>query len=208
VTDKSKISVLLIEDHEQIRNGLTFLINASEGFSCTSFPTAELGLEYMDTASVDVVLMDINLPSMSGIECTRIVRERFPKCQVIMCTVYEDDEKIFRALEAGANGYLLKKSSSTVLLNAIRDVMNGSSPMSGEIARKVVESFRKTNIETEYNLTSREMEILNLLSAGFSNKELATKLFVSPHTVRNHLFNIYEKLHVHCRIDAMNKLKK
>jgi DNA-binding NarL/FixJ family response regulator len=124
-----------------------------------------------------------------------------------MCTIYEDDEKIFKALEAGANGYILKKTSSFVLVNAIRDVLNGVSPMSGEIARKVVESFRKNADHGSYDLSEREQKILDLLSMGHSNKEIGEKLFISPHTVRNHLYNIYEKLHVHSRVEALNRMK-
>jgi DNA-binding NarL/FixJ family response regulator len=201
------VKVVIIEDHEEIRNGLTFLINNTENFHCLGFSGAEDALQYMVSASVDVILMDINLPGMSGIECTKIVKHQYPDTQVIMCTVYEDDEKIFKALEAGANGYILKKSSSSLLIGAIRDVLSGASPMSGEIARKVVDSFHKKMVNAKHDLSVRELEILDLLSKGFSNKEISQQLFISPHTVRNHLFNIYEKLHVHSRMEAMNKIR-
>jgi len=199
--------IVLVEDHVEIRNGLTFLINNIDGFVCHGFPNAEDALEFISSVPVNVVLMDINLPGMSGIECTSIIREKYPRTQVMMCTVYEDDEKIFKALEAGANGYILKKTSSSELIAAIKEVINGASPMSGEIARKVVQSFRKKNINPSYDLSERELNILDLLSLGYSNKEIGEKLFISSHTVRNHLYNIYEKLHVSSRIEAMNKMK-
>ncbi|MBK7969447.1 MAG: response regulator transcription factor [Bacteroidetes bacterium] len=124
-----------------------------------------------------------------------------------MCTVYEDDEKIFEALAAGANGYLLKKSSPLEIIDAIKDVLNGSAPMSGQIARKVVNFFQRKSAITSHDLSARESEILNLLADGFSNKEIAEKLFVSVHTIRNHLYKIYEKLQVHSRVEAVNKLR-
>ncbi len=200
------IKVALVEDHEEIRAGLTFLINQTKEFVCHDFSTAEDILIFMSSVSIDVILMDINLPGMSGIECTSIIREKYPKTQVIMCTVYEDDEKIFKALEAGANGYILKKTSSPELLVAINEVLDGASPMSGEIARKVVQSFRKKSIEVPHDLSERELKILDLLSLGYSNKEIGEKLFISPHTVRNHLYKVYEKLHVNSRIEALNKM--
>lgn len=204
----SDIKVMLIEDHDDIREGLTFLINSTRGFSCQNFAAAEDALHHLISNEADVVLMDINLPGMSGIECTRIIRDKYKSIQVIMCTVYEDDEKIFKALQAGANGYILKKSSPAPLITAIKDVLNGLSPMSGEIARKVVESFRNKLTEAVNHLSNRESEILDLLALGHSNKEIAEKLFISVHTVRNHLFNIYEKLHVHSRTEALSKIRR
>jgi DNA-binding NarL/FixJ family response regulator len=198
--------IALVEDHEEIRNGLTFLINNTKGFICHDFGNAEDALEFLSSVFIDVVLMDINLPGMSGIECTSLIREKYPRTHVIMCTVYEDDEKIFKALEAGASGYILKKTSSPELINAIKEVLNGASPMSGEIARKVVQSFRKKSNNPANVLSERELEILDLLSIGYSNKEIGEKIFISPHTVRNHLYKIYEKLHVNSRIEAMNKI--
>jgi DNA-binding NarL/FixJ family response regulator len=200
------IKIALVEDHEEIRNGLTYLINNTKGFICHDFGNAEDALKFLSSVSIDVVLMDINLPGMSGIECTSLIRDKYPNTHVIMCTVYEDDEKIFKALEAGANGYILKKTSSPELILAINEVLDGASPMSGEIARKVVQSFRKKNSNPSNVLSERELEILDLLSIGYSNKEIGEKIFISPHTVRNHLYKIYEKLHVNSRIEAMNKI--
>ncbi len=198
--------IALIEDHHEIRTSLAMLINNTKRFLCHDFSNAEDALEFLSSVAVDVVLMDINLPGMSGIDCTSIIRVKYPRTQVIMCTVYEDDEKIFKALEAGANGYILKNTSSSELILAINEVLTGASPMSGEIARKVVQSFRKKNIDPSYDLSPQELKILAQLSLGYSNKEIGERLFISPHTVRNHLYNIYEKLHVNSRTEAMSKL--
>ncbi|HYV94018.1 MAG TPA: response regulator transcription factor [Chitinophagales bacterium] len=202
------IRVEIVEDHENIQSGLAYMISSSEGFDCTGvFSNAEDALESIKIHPPDVVLMDINLPGMSGIECTRRIKSLNPKVLVMMCTVYEDDEKIFNALSAGANGYVLKKSSASELIGAINDLCNGGAPMSSQIARKVVSFFQhpdKSSPETEL-LTARENEILDMLTAGYRNKEIAEKLFVSVHTVRSHIYHIYEKLHVHSKIEAINK---
>ena len=199
--------VILVEDHTEIRNGLVFLINNSSDYSCLGFADAESACYYLENHVVDVILLDIKLPGMSGIEFARLLRQKHPDIQIIMCTVYEDDEKIFEALAAGANGYLLKKSSPLEIIDAIKDVLNGSAPMSGQIARKVVNFFQRKSAITSHDLSARESEILNLLADGFSNKEIAEKLFVSVHTIRNHLYKIYEKLQVHSRVEAVNKLR-
>jgi DNA-binding NarL/FixJ family response regulator len=158
--------------------------------------------------------MDIGLPGMSGIECTRIIKSAFPKILIMICTIFEDDERLFQVLSAGANGFILKRSSPAVLLDSLRDLYNGGSPMSSLIARKVVsfmnthspvEQIVKNNLE-EFNLSKREKELLNLLSAGYRNKEIADKLCISTHTVRTHIYHIYEKLHVQSRVEALNKI--
>jgi DNA-binding NarL/FixJ family response regulator len=156
------------------------------------------------------VLMDINLPHMSGIECVRRLRERLPKTQVLMLTVYEDSDSIFRALRAGASGYLLKRSEPEQLLEGIRDVFQGGSPMTSQIARKVVQTFRASDEAQDLSLklTEREAEILDYLAKGYANKEIADKLQVSVPTVRTHLRSIYEKLHVHSRTEAVAKYLK
>src|SRR6185436_13561399 len=155
----------------------------------------------------DVVLMDINLPGKNGIDCVRELVEKIPATQFMMCTVYDDDDNIFEALRAGATGYLLKRTSPAQILEAIRDLREGGSPMSGEIARRVVESLHKKNqpaAATEI-LTQREKEILDYLSKGFLYKEIAAELFISMDTVKKHIHNIYEKLQVQTRTEALNK---
>ena len=158
-------------------------------------------------ARPDVVLMDINLPRMSGIECTRRLKERQPDVPIMMLTIYEDDEKIFDSLTAGASGYLLKKTPPAKLLDAILELHNGGSPMSSRIARKVVETFRAlgTSSKEIENLSKRESEILSHLAKGYRYKEIADTLFISIETVRTHIRNIYEKLHVRSRSEAVLK---
>lgn len=208
MVEQKQIRILIVEDHNEIRSGLVYLISNTTDYWCKGFEDCESAIEYLNKEMVDVVLMDIVLPGMSGIECTRLLKNKYPNLQIIMCTIYEDDEKIFEALTAGANGYLLKKSSPAVIIESIKDVMNGSAPMSGEIARKVVNYFQRESKVSNPKLSTREFEILNLLSEGYSNKEIADKLFVSGHTVRNHLYKIYEKLQVHSRVEAINTLRK
>lgn len=202
------IKVAIVEDSEEIREGLSVLINGSSGFLCVAtYPTAEVALKYLPAQKPDVVLMDIQLPKMSGIECVEKLKERDSDLQIMMLTVYEDDDRVFKSLAAGATGYILKKTPPTELLEAIREVHDGGSPMSGEIARKVVQAFQemgKSSKETE-NLSDREMEILSHLAKGYQDKEIAEKLFVSPETVRTHLRNIYKKLHVRSRTEAVLK---
>ncbi|MFN0031909.1 MAG: response regulator [Flavobacteriales bacterium] len=203
------INVGLVEDHADIRQGLSFIIGSSDDFACSAYANAEDALEAFETARPDVVLMDINLPGMSGIECTRIIKEKYPQVNIMMCTSYEEDEKVFSALSAGASGYILKRAAADNLLDAIKELNEGGSPMSSMIARKVVASFRKTPADhsstAEFQLTQRENEILDLLAQGLRNKEIADKLFVSVNTIRKHVYNIYEKLHVQSKIEALNK---
>jgi DNA-binding NarL/FixJ family response regulator len=204
---EKSIRVVLVEDHSEIRQGLSYIINSTPGFSCEVFPNAEEGISGISTGSADVVLMDINLPGMSGIDCTRIIKGKFPHLPIMMCTAYEDDDSIFKALAAGAKGYILKRAAGDSLIEAIRDLYQGGSPMSSTIARKVVESFQ-TKSQTSVNdssLTQRENEILDLLAKGFRNKQIADQLNVSVNTIRTHVYNIYEKLHVQNRIEAINK---
>ena len=157
----------------------------------------------------DVVLMDINMGKMSGIEAVRIIKEKCPSIQFMMCTVYEDDEKIFDALAAGASGYILKKTKSAELVAAIRDLYEGGAPMSGQIASRVVASFRKREESRDIvlleSLSAREHEILELLVKGRLYKEIASTLGISQETVRKHVYNIYKKLHVNNRVEAYNK---
>ncbi|MBI4547852.1 MAG: response regulator transcription factor [Ignavibacteriae bacterium] len=202
------IRVAIVEDNEKIREGLATLIDGSEGFQClATYETAEEALRYLPAYKPDVVLMDIQLPKMSGIECVEKLKERCPNTQVMMLTVYEDDEKVFQSLVAGATGYILKRTPPAELMQAIREIHEGGSPMSDLIARKVVQVFQKTgksSKETE-NLSEREMELLSYLAKGYHDQEIADKLFISVKTVRTHLRNIYQKLHVRSRTEAVLK---
>ncbi len=205
---KPAIEVALVEDLDDIREGLAELINRSLGFECiAAYPCAEDALRELPELAPDVVLMDIGLPGMSGIECIERLKTQCPQMQIMMLTIYTDDEKIFNSLEAGASGYILKKTPQDKLLEAIRDLHHGGSPMSGEIARKVVQAFQKTRPPSTptSELSKREQEILAHLSKGFLYKEIAHDLHISVETVRTHLRRIYEKLHVRNRAEAMLK---
>jgi DNA-binding NarL/FixJ family response regulator len=204
----SKVSVILIEDHEDFRTSLEFFLNGSGKVDCRSFNNAEGALRYMENVLPHVVVMDINLPGMDGIECTGILRERFPQVQVLICTVHEDDERIFDALRAGAAGYLLKRAPIDELIEAIRQVLAGGSPMSPAIARRVVSSFRPKKNNELNALSERELEVLDLLGTGMTAKEIGEKIFVSANTVRTHIRHIYEKLQVQTRVEAVNKGRK
>ncbi len=203
-----QITVAIVEDNERIREGLATLINGSDGFQCPeTFRSGEEALRRLPTLKPNVVLMDIQLPRMSGIECVEHLKEQCPEMQFVMLTVYEDDEKVFKSLLAGATGYVLKRTPPAELLDAIREVHEGGSPMSDTIARKVVQAFQqmgKSSKETE-NLTARETEILSYLAKGYHDKEIADKFFLSVKTVRTHLRNIYKKLHVRSRTQAVLK---
>ena len=187
---------------------MAVLLNGSENVRCVAaYATGEAALEDMPRKKPDVALMDINLPGMSGIECVRKLKAQMPKLQVLMLTMYEDDEKVFQSLVAGASGYLVKRTSPAELLKAIDEVYSGASPMSGKIARTVVEYFqtlRTAEPQQEY-LSPREEEILGLLVKGYRYKEIADALSIGFETVRSHLKNIYDKLHVHSRTEAVVK---
>jgi DNA-binding NarL/FixJ family response regulator len=202
------IKVAIVEDKDKIREGLATLIDGSEGFTCTeTFESAEAALRGLPSYKPNVVLMDIQLPRMSGIECVERLKQEHPDIQFMMLTVYEDDEKVFKSILAGATGYILKQTPPAELLEAIREVHEGGSPMSDQIARKVVQAFRemgKSSKETE-NLSEREMEILSYLAKGYHDKEIADKFFLSVKTVHTHLRNIYKKLHVRSRTEAVLK---
>jgi DNA-binding NarL/FixJ family response regulator len=202
------INVAIVEDNNKIREGLAAIIDGSEGFRCKAkYESAEEALRKLPEENPEVVLMDINLPGMSGIECVIRLKEILPNVQVMMLTVYEDDEVIFKSLVAGATGYILKRTPPAELLEAIQEIHGGGSPMSDQIARKVVQAFQqmgKSSKETE-NLSERENEILSYLSKGYYDKEIADKLFLSVKTVRTHLRNIYKKLHVRSRTEAVLK---
>ena len=201
------ISVSIVEDTGDIREALRVLINGSPGFECVHvFADAEEALEKMKGKDIDVVLMDINLPGMDGIGCMKALKPFMPDAQFMMCTVYDDDDHIFSALQSGASGYILKRTSPAQILEAIRDLHEGGSPMSSEIARRVVASMQKNSKPPEEMaaLTGRELEILDFLAKGFLYKEIATELFISKDTVKKHIHNIYGKLHVQTRTEALN----
>ncbi|HPS73067.1 MAG TPA: response regulator transcription factor [Bacteroidales bacterium] len=203
---QQEIRIMIVEDQEAVRDGLRMLIDGSEGYRCVSAcRTAEEALDRISADIPDVVLMDINLPGMQGPECVVHIKNRFPEIQVMMLTVFENTDEIFTSLEAGATGYLLKKTPPARLLEAIRELMNGGSPMSGEIARKVVTAFNKPVIHSspEDSLTPREEEILSCLAKGYLYKEIADKLSISIDTVRSHIRKIYQKLQVRTRTEAI-----
>lgn len=198
--------VVLVEDKPGVRESWVKLINSLPGFSCVqACISGEDAMRVIPSLNPDVVLMDIFLPRMSGIECTARLKLQMPKIQILMLTAVEDDELVFMALEAGADGYLLKRTKPEDLKTAMLDVINGGAPMSSEIARRVVESFRRASKQKkpDVHLTTREEEVLILLSKGYANKEIADKLSISAETVGSHLKHIYEKMHVRSRAEAV-----
>lgn len=204
------IKVGIVEDSKTTREGLETIINLSPDYQCVcACDTAEEALRVMPGHAPEIVLMDIQLPNMSGIECVGKLKKLLPAVQVIMVTVYEDPDRIFSALRSGASGYLLKRSAPDQVVSAMRELQQGGAPMSGEIARKVIFHFRdqSTNVEEVERLTSREKEVLELVAHGFVNKEIADRLGVSVDAVRWHLKNIYAKLHVHSRTEAALKFR-
>jgi DNA-binding NarL/FixJ family response regulator len=204
-----EIAVCIVEDNKDIRQALEQIVSMSTGyFMAGSFPDAESALVGLPANQPDIVLMDINLGGMSGIEVVRILKPRFPDMLFMMCTVYEEDEQIFEALAAGANGYILKKTAPAKLLESIRELHEGGAPMSSQIARKVVAAFNrapKAPLAKLDSLSNRESEILVLLAKGLLYKEIASQLNIAQETVRKHVYHIYEKLHVNNRVEAVNK---
>jgi len=200
------IAVAIVEDDVPAREILAGWIRNTEGFSCVGeFDDAETALVKLPPAKPSVVLFDINLPGMNGIECVRKLKPRLPDTQFVMVTVYEDANHIFNALSAGASGYLLKQMRRQELMDALKDVHAGGSPMSSQIARKVVQSFRRTESETDgtNDLSPREREVIELLARGYLYKEIAEKLAISVPTVNTYIRRIYEKLHVRSRAQAV-----
>lgn len=202
------IRIAVIEDDKTVREGLQMLLNGSPGFKCVAtYGNGEDAVAGLIEVKPDVALMDINLPGISGIECILALKEQKVPIQFIMLTVFEDSDDIFHSLSAGASGYLLKQTPPAKLLEAIQDVYRGGSPMSGEIARKVVQSFQHPlpDYAAARGLTKREDEILGYLVKGYFYKEIAGELFISVETVRTHIRNIYEKLQVRTRSEAILK---
>jgi DNA-binding NarL/FixJ family response regulator len=208
----NEITVCIVDDNKQLRNALEEIITMSDGYRCIStIGTADEAISKIPILRPDVVLMDINLGGPeSGIDCVRILKPISAGTNFMMCTVYEEDEKIFEALSAGASGYILKKTAPGKLLESIRELYQGGAPMSSQIARKVVAAFQNKPVASENSgqldrLTNREKEILEQLSKGLMYKEIASQLFLSQETVRKHVYHIYEKLHVNNRVEAVNK---
>ena len=203
--------VAIVEDNATLRKYLAQLIGNTPGHKCVcACESAEQAILEIPKHRPNVVLMDIHLPGESGIACTARLREKMPDLHVIMLTVYKDIKMIFQALKAGACGYVLKRSDESEILEAIAEVRAGGAPMTSEIARMVVRAFGNSPQKPHAShgtdqLSDREMEILALIAEGCPNKEIASRLFISPGTVRTHLMHIYEKLHVHCRTEAAAK---
>ena len=202
------IKVAIVEDNKTVREGFATLLNRTAGFQCvcTCGSVAE-ALKKIPRAAPDVILMDIQLPDSTGVECTAKIKEQMPKVHIVIVTVYEDSERIFQALRAGACGYLLKPVRLARLQEAIHEVLAGGAPMSMSIARRVVQTFQKLTSAAgeEAELWPREREILQLLAQGFLKKEIADKLDISYWTVQTHVRRIYKKLHVHSRAQAVAK---
>ena len=202
------IQVAIIEDQREVREGLEALINGTYGFRCTAgYRTMEDALARFGTDLPDVILTDIGLPGMSGVEGIRILRERYAQVPVVALTVYDDDREVFAALCAGASGYLLKNTPPARLLESVREVVEGGAPMSPEVARRVIRLFREFRPpeRASYHLTPQETELLRLLVEGHYYKTAADKLGITVHTVSFHLRNIYSKLEVHSKTEAVAK---
>ena len=204
------INVAIVEDNDTIREGLAALINGTTGYKSVGlFRDCETFLAKLPSLEVNVVLMDIALPGMSGIEGVKQSRIIKPEADILMLTIYEDSEKVFDALCAGACGYLVKKTPPSKLLEAIREVSEGGSPMSSQIARQVITTFKETKDQNtdkpEFELSSREKEVINLLAGGNNYQQIADQLYISVDTVRHHIKNIYKKLHVHTQSEAVAK---
>jgi DNA-binding NarL/FixJ family response regulator len=202
------IKISIVEDSDKFRETLARVLNRAEGFRCIShYPNAEDALKALPQDKPEVVLMDINLPGMNGVECVRQLKQSLPTVQVMMLTVYEDTENIFNALAAGASGYMLKRTPRDELLDAIREVHRGGSPMTTHIARKVVQSFQRAAPAASPTeaLSPREQEVLDCLAQGFLYKEIAEKLSISYETVHTYIRRIYEKLQVRTRTEAVAK---
>jgi len=202
------INIVIVEDNPNLRVGTSYILKASPKHKIVGeYENAEELLEDFAEIKPDVVLMDIGLPGMSGIEATAALKQKNPRIQIIILSVFEDDENIFQAICAGACGYITKPVMPAQLLEAMEQAFDGASPMSPKIARKVLEIFKKhvPPPKADYNLTERELEVLDLLTQGDDHKQIAEKLFLSPFTVRAHLRNIYDKLHVHSKSQAVAK---
>jgi len=202
------IAVTIVEDHADLRNGLKLILSTSPGFTVVGcYDRCETLLEELEDTAPQVILMDIGLPGMSGIEGVREIKTVLPETRILMLTIYEDDAQVFQAVCAGADGYLLKKSSPIEILQAIADVVEGGVPMTPSIAQQVIKMFRNFAPKPEQceGLTPREYDVLKALVDGLDYKQIAQRHFISLDTVRNHIRHIYEKLHVHSKSEAVAK---
>ena len=206
--EKKVIQVALVEDDEEIRANLTHVFRRSPDFRLLgSFPDAESAMVDLPHYPVDAVLMDINLPGIDGVECVRRLKPRMPKVQFIMLTIYEDGNRLFKSLMAGANGYMLKRTSPAQLLAAVKEAHTGGVPMTPEMARRVAKYFQDLPRPTSdvERLTRREVDVLEQLAKGYRYKEIEENLQISTGTLRSYITNVYEKLHVHSRTEAVVK---
>lgn len=202
----NQITVSIVEDIPEIRDGIRLLLERAEGFACSGvYDNAEDALTGLATDPPNVAIMDIALPGASGVDCIRQLKARGSSIQFLVFTIFEDSDQVFEALAAGANGYLLKSASPEKILESLRELYEGGSPMSASIARKVVRHFQQPNNREMESLSPRETEVLALLAKGLLYKEVADRLFISTGTVRQHIHHIYEKLHVQNRTEALNK---
>ena len=205
---KDQISVSIVEDMPDVRQKVKHIIEDSEEFVCLStYANAENALDELPKLKPEIVLMDINLPGMSGIECIRRIHERNKSIQFMMFTIYENSDTVFEALEAGASGYILKNSSPAKIVESLRELQQGGSPMNAEIAKKLVTRFQKQTFpENDYHLTPKEQKIIELMSKGYLYKEIAFELNNTVNTIKQHIRHIYEKLHVQNKAEAINRM--
>ena len=202
------VRVAIIEDQREVRESLATLINGTSGFACAgNYRTMEEALQHISVARPDVILTDIGLPGMNGVEGTRILRDRAPHVPILALTVYDDDDNVFNAICAGASGYLLKNTAPARLLESLKEVVGGGAPMSPDVARRVISLFRQFRPapRASYQLTPQETELLKLMVEGHHYKTAAAVMGISTHTVSFHLKNIYEKLQVHSKTEAVAK---
>jgi DNA-binding NarL/FixJ family response regulator len=206
------LKIAVFEDNKMLREMLFQLIHGTPGFSCVgAYPDANDLVRKIESSVPDIVLMDIDMPGISGIEAVRIMKEKFPAVQILMQTIFEDDEKIYESICAGASGYLLKNTPPAKLLEALNELHTGGSPMSSSVARKVLEIFQKQNHHSkkeDFNFSQREKEVLEGLVKGMSYKMIADSCSISIDTIKFHIKNIYEKLHVHSKSEAVIKAMK
>ena len=206
------IKVVIFEDNSNLRRGLATLINGSIGFECAgSFGNCDNLIKHISDTRPDVILMDIEMPGIDGIEAVKLLKPQFPEIKILMETIFEDDEKVFHSICSGAEGYILKNTPPAQILEAIREIYEGGAPMTPSIASKVLAMFKFGGMISKgekYDLTDREMEVLKLLVDGMSYKLIAEKCFVSIDTVSSHVKNIYKKLHVHSKSEAVAKAIK